>query len=167
MAIFEQQKKVVTSPGTQAQAVPEQSRSAYLNRLEQSKAAATEKISDLYTVLGKAYYESHADDHSTEFETQMAAIRELFAEIERFRREADEIAARRRCPACGAQLPEGSQFCNFCGVRLAEVPGSTGQPAPAPVQKACPKCKAAIGPNQLFCVSCGADLRNMATNGGV
>lgn len=41
------------------------------------------------------------------------------------------------CKHCGAQLPEGSQFCTTCGKSLSEAPaqqafGQAAQPAPAP-----------------------------------
>lgn len=178
MSIRDQLGKFVNTPGTQApsvsvaqapsapatQTVSAPNTPAHLDALEKSKAEATQRLSDLLTELGRAYYEDHAGSPQTEYEAQIAAIREAYAEIDRCQRQADEIASRKRCPSCGAQLPEGSLFCNMCGAKLPEAPGSTEPPAPE--QRLCPKCGTVLGPDDLFCVACGADLRNIAANGG-
>ena len=128
---------------------------SYMERLAQSKGEVQEKIDRLLLELGKAYFESHADDHHTELEEQLAVIRDAYGEIAQYQQETDEIAARQRCPACGTKLPEGSMFCNICGTKLAEAPDSTaGQN-----QRLCPKCKAVLNPDDIFCAVCGADLR--------
>lgn len=155
----------IKATGYGMQTAPKSNRPTYFDQLEDSKTEVTKKISGLFSELGKAYYEKHEDDHQTEYETQLTAIREAYAEIARFQQEEDEIAARKRCPACGAQLAEGSRFCNICGVKLPEAPSNTEQSAPD--QRLCPKCKAVIGPDDLFCVSCGADLRDTAANRGL
>lgn len=155
MSIFDQLGKIV--PSTSAPAASEQNRPAYLDRLMQSKAETTQRITNMFAELGKAYYESHADDHQTEYEKHLTTIRDAYAEIAQFEQQTDEIAARKRCPACGAQLAEGSRFCNFCGTKLPEIQPDTSTDAKA--QRLCPKCHAALGPNNIFCTSCGADLR--------
>lgn len=158
MSFLDQLGKIVTKPVLQA--APRQERSAYLDDLAQSKDEAAQEISTLFLELGKAYYESHADDHETEFETQLAAIRDGYAKIGQYEQEAEEIAARKRCPSCGAQLAEGSLFCNICGIRLEEVSDSTEQEEQN--LNLCPQCHAAIHPGDVFCTVCGADLRNDA-----
>ena len=171
MSIRDQLGKFVNTPGAQApsasaaQTASASNTPAHLDTLEKSRAEAAQRLSTLLTELGRAYYEDHAGGQQTEYEAQIAAIREAFVEVDRYQRQVDEIAARKRCPACGAQLPEGSLFCNMCGLRLLEAPGGTEQPKPE--QKVCPKCGTALGSDDLFCVSCGADLRDTATNGGV
>lgn len=159
MSIFDQIGKIVNNSGAQAE--PEQDRTAYLDQLEETKADAMDKIYCLFAELGKAYYEDHTDGQQAEYESQMAAIREASAEIARLDQEAEEAAARKRCPSCGAELAEGSRFCNICGIRLMEATDSTGQPEQE--RNLCPKCGAAIEADDLFCASCGADLRG---NGG-
>lgn len=134
---------------------PEQKQPAFLESLEQTKAAAEQRISDLFRELGQAYYEGHAEDHQTEYEKVMAALRDAYAEIARCQQQAGEIAARKRCSVCGAQLVDGSLFCNFCGVKLMDLPGSAG----AQGQRTCPRCQAALHPDDMFCTSCGMDLR--------
>lgn len=143
------------TPAPDTQAAPRNDPPSYMERLAQSKSEVQEKISGLLLELGKAYYERHADDHQTELEEQLAAIRVAYAEIAQYQQQADEVAARQRCPSCGTKLPEGSMFCNICGTKLAEAPGS----AAGQKQRLCPQCGAALAPDDIFCASCGADLR--------
>lgn len=155
MSLFDQIGKIASSPGAQKPSGPKAG--AYLTDLERSKDAASQQLSGLYQELGKAYYDSHADDPQTDYPTQLAAIRDAHAEIAKCQQQMEEIAARKRCPACGAQLVEGSVFCNICGTKLPDAPGSAEQGQQD--QKVCPQCQAAIGPDDVFCTACGADLR--------
>lgn len=156
MSLLDQLGKMVAKPGPQA--APQQGSPTYLDGLAQTKDEVSQEISAQFLALGRAYYESHADDLQTEFETQMAAIRSGYERIAKCEQEAEEIAARKRCPSCGAQLVDGSMFCNFCGVRLPEFAAVADQTA----QNVCPRCQAAIHPGDLFCVECGADLRGIS-----
>ena len=159
MSFLDQLGKIVTKPGPQT--ASRQENSAYLDNLTQSKDGVAQEISALFLELGKAYYESHADDHETEFETQLAAIRDGYAKIAQCEQEAEEIAAHKRCPSCGAQLAEGSLFCNICGTKLQDV--SDGAEQEEQNSNLCPQCHAAIHPGDVFCTVCGADLRNDAS----
>ena len=47
------------------------------------------------------------------------------------------------CPACKAQLPAGSKFCNHCGEKL---------------DTKCPACGSDITPGSAFCSECGQKL---------
>lgn len=160
MSLFDQLGRIVVNPGAQAAsgAAPQERYPAYLDRLNQSKAEVVQQLSELFAELGKAYFEGHADDHQTEYEAQMTVIRDAYADIARCDKQTEEIANRRRCPACGAELVEGSMFCNFCGTRLAQ-PQPAAETAPPQNQKICPKCNTLLQPDDIFCTSCGADLR--------
>lgn len=165
MSLFDQLGKIVPAPNASvptpgipaAQGNPSQENSAYLTALEQSKVAASQKLSELYLKLGKTYYESHADDHQTEYEESLTAIRDVHAEIAKCRQQVEEIENRRRCPTCGAELVEGSKFCNICGAKLSDPPGEAAGQGQEPIL--CPQCKAVLSPEDIFCTSCGADLR--------
>jgi|SoiMethySBSTD1v2_1073268.scaffolds.fasta_scaffold571712_1 ribosomal protein L40E len=50
---------------------------------------------------------------------------------------------------CGASLPEGSKFCDTCGVNVQEIVAKAAAAL-------CPRCGAGISPTAKFCRSCGA-----------
>lgn len=160
MSLFDQLGRIGVNPGAQTAsgAASQEQYPAYLDRLNQSKAEVVQQLSELFAELGKAYYEGHVDDHQTEYEAQMTVIRDAFADIARCDKQAEEIANRRRCPACGAELVEGSKFCNFCGTKLIQPQPAPENPPPQN-QKICPKCNTPLQPDDIFCTSCGADLR--------
>lgn len=47
------------------------------------------------------------------------------------------------CPACDADIPDRSKFCNACG---------------EPIPRACPSCGVSNGPRAKFCNECGSKL---------
>lgn len=79
------------------------------------------------------------------------AARERAEEEERARREAEEAA--HSCPNCGACNPEGTNFCQECGTRLAQPV----QQAPA-AKRFCPNCGTEVTAGQRFCSGCGTKI---------
>lgn len=125
---------------------------AYLANLDRSINEGYDKISTLFSELGTAYYERHKDDHHTEFEEQLEAIRAAYAEIEGYQKLADEVEERKRCSSCGAELMEGSFFCSICGTKVEEILDTRAG--------FCPKCGAKVEPDDIFCRECGINLQN-------
>ena len=63
------------------------------------------------------------------------------------------------CPKCNQPLPDDSEFCQYCGNKLAEARAAdNAAPASAPelVGKTCPFCKAPFmkGEAVVFCSHC-------------
>jgi RNA polymerase subunit RPABC4/transcription elongation factor Spt4 len=50
-------------------------------------------------------------------------------------------AALELCPQCGSDLPDGAEFCPFCGIRISP--------------ERCENCGAVIEPAWRFCAACG------------
>lgn len=157
MSLFNQFERIITSSSIPTTIMPEQP--TYLAGLDQSIEKIEKKVSTLFYKLGKSYYEQHAEDHQTEYEDQLSAIRNAHAEIDHYQKLADEVSARKRCSACGAELMEEAVFCSTCGARVPEAANSPEG------QKVCPKCHAAVDPEDAFCSLCGADLRKNEGSG--
>lgn len=155
MSLFNQLGKFVANPGFQTLSTSD--RPAYQSNLNQSIDDAWQKMSTLFYELGKSYYEQHMEDHQTEYEEQLSAIRDVHAELDQYQKLTDDVAARKRCPACGANLMEGAVFCSICGAKIPEVPIGMGE------QKLCPQCHAVVDSDDAFCSICGTDLRNKNT----
>ena len=65
-----------------------------------------------------------------------------------------------KCPQCGQLLPYDSEFCQYCGIKLAglSVPAGNATPSNAPelAGKTCPFCKSPLmeGEAVVFCSHC-------------
>lgn len=57
-----------------------------------------------------------------------------------------------KCTNCGADIPEGSQFCGQCGQKVAPIKQETAENAFAYL---CPICKTPNPNHVKYCVSCG------------
>lgn len=129
-----------------------------------------DKEKEIYARLGRAVYEADGAESHPEIKAQLEALlqsrkeveerlqaaklekeaRDKAAAEEKARREAEEQA--RSCPNCGSYNPEGTNFCQECGTRLA-------QPVQQEVaNKFCPNCGAAIAPGHRFCSGCGTKV---------
>ncbi len=133
--------------------------------LEAALAAVEEtkgKMEPYFTELGRALYPT----------AQLSAPPEARAPLEALAALEDELAARMdacdklrgyvTCPACGADVPYGSRFCNYCGIRLEqEKPAAPApQPEPEPVPEVpqvqhCIYCGKELEPGDKFCMFCG------------
>lgn len=131
----------------------------------------SKKEETIYARLGKQVYETGGGESYPEIkaeldllaanrqaaEGRLKAAREEKAARERAeaeaaaRRKAEEAA--RSCPNCGACNPEGTNFCQECGSRLAQPM----QQAPA-AKRFCPNCGTEIAAGQRFCSGCGAKI---------
>ena len=65
---------------------------------------------------------------------------------------AEPNAAPIKCPGCGVLDDGGSNYCRFCGQRLAE---GTETPAPKPPSVTCTRCGGAVPQPARFCPACG------------
>jgi len=58
-----------------------------------------------------------------------------------------------KCPRCGADVPEGNQFCGICGQPMLPTEAPPSFPAQPP--DTCGKCGANLEPGAEFCGTCG------------
>jgi len=157
MAIFEQIGKRLTDAG---QGATQQAKNfAEITRLNGVISDKEKRISQIYTEIGRSYYEEHKDDPQAEGLEHIAEINGLNAEILQCRESIKLIKGVTKCPNCGADVPLNAVFCNACGakiipaVRVEDV--SVSQP-----MLLCPECRKPVPTGDLFCSHCGAKIEN-------
>lgn len=69
------------------------------------------KLENLYTKLGKAYYEGRFEDPLPE----LLPLFDATTELKRSQEQTDEKAF---CPQCGNELKGQAIFCGKCGCRI-------------------------------------------------
>ncbi len=137
------------------QAAAEKARNfAEVNRLNGVISDHEKRISRLYFEIGQSYYERHKDDPEAEELERIAAITDTNEKIAVCREQIKTLKGVEKCPNCGADVQNGSQFCNNCGTRM---PPASMKTAPR-AGHTCPTCGAAVAEGTLFCNNCGTKL---------
>lgn len=144
MALFNNAGK---KPGTQKNAGNENARE--MERLNTLIANDRRTISTLCFEMGKAYYQAHCNDASTEFPDSFSQIRALLEEIEAAEASIKRLKGIMVCPDCGTDIPANSVYCPSCGAQVGRVPE-----APA----CCPACGKPVREGSSFCIYCGTKL---------
>ena len=152
MAFFEDLGKKLSDVG---QGVASQAKNlAELTKLNSAVNDKEKQITQLYTAMGKAYFEAHKADETPAYE-EIAAILTLQAEILACQEEIKQIKGIVKCPNCGADIPLDAAFCNGCG---AKAPERNPAPAPEAANRFCPNCGGALNKDAAFCKHCGTRL---------
>lgn len=137
------------------QAAAEKARNfAEVNRLNGVISDHEKRISRLYFEIGQSYYERHKDDPEAEELERIAAITDTNEKIAVCREQIKTLKGVEKCPNCGADVQNGSQFCNNCGTRMPPASMKTAPKAGL----TCPTCGAAVAEGNLFCNNCGTKL---------
>lgn len=153
MAFFEQIGKRLTDAG---QNVAQQTKDlADVTKLNNAISEREKKISQLFLLIGRSYYEGHKDDPAAEELDKITEIDSLYSEIFANRDKIKQIKGVTKCENCGADVPLNAAFCNACGtkvVRKETVSQNTGN------ERLCPACHAIVEEGNLFCNHCGAKI---------
>ena len=137
------------------QAAAEKARNfAEVNRLSGVISDHEKRISRLYFEIGQSYYERHKDDPEAEELERIAAITDTNEKIAVCRNQIKTLKGVEKCPNCGADVQNGSQFCNKCGTRM---PPASMKTAPK-TGLTCPTCGTELESNAAFCFNCGTKL---------
>ena len=129
--------------------------------LQKTNSDNKKKIEQLYTAIGKAYYEAHKNEADAAEAATMAEITALLAQIEENDEKIKQLKGVTKCESCGADVPADAAFCNNCGTKVVrETPAAAPvvEAAPAIEQRLCPTCGQPVGKDNLFCNNCGAKL---------
>lgn len=146
MAFFENLGQKISSAG---QNVAQQTKNlTEVTRLNSQISSLEKQITELYTAIGRACYETSKDAPSVAAE-EIGKVTVLLGQIAEAQERIKEIKGVGKCPQCGADVPQGAQFCSACGCKIE-------QPKPdKPAQPVCSSCGAALEPGSLFCTNCG------------
>ena len=137
------------------QAAAEKARNfAEVNRLSGVISDHEKRISRLYFEIGQSYYERHKDDPEAEELERIAEITDTNEKIAVCRNQIKTLKGVEKCPNCGADVQNGSQFCNNCGTR---IPPASMKTAPK-TGLTCPTCGTELESNAAFCFNCGTKL---------
>lgn len=163
MGFFEDLGKKVADAGQKT--VQKTKEMSDVTRLELLAKKEEGQLNQLYHQVGKLYAELHADDFEEAFAELMGQIKKSGQTIQDYRQQIEEIknsgdkkeeaVSGRRCPNCGAPVPEGRRFCTSCG---QPVPREEEKPAEEAAGKVCSNCGAVLADDALFCEKCGAKV---------
>lgn len=111
--------------------------------------------------LGKQYVEEFGDSPAESFVQYLEVLKASKEKISEYEQKLTDLKGITKCPTCGAEVPNGSLFCNACGTKVA-VPTST-----AAEGIHCSGCGAVISSGCKFCTTCGKPVEtvNMEKSG--
>jgi len=112
------------------------------------------QIANLYSQIGKLYYETTEANPDTPIGKLCLAITASTKRIAKHEEEIRQIKGTKRCPSCNADIPLASSFCGVCGTKI-EVDAEPQVTNNEIVQKFCKACGAEIATGTMFCTSCG------------
>ena len=112
--------------------------------------------------LGQMYYEDYKNSSSLEekYHDLVDLINKLDQNRKGYYKNKLRLQGQMMCESCGAVIPYGSVYCNFCGKKTDEKQVNTGtedmnagMAAAEPAR--CPQCNEVLEPGSIFCASCG------------
>ncbi len=122
---------------------------ADVSRLKDNITSCEKQIAELYSVVGKGYYDRHKNDPNAEDKENINAINSLFNQISDLKQKIREIEGITRCPKCGGDIPKNAVFCNNCGFKITKDVQDV---------KKCPNCGCNVPQGALFCNNCGSKI---------
>ena len=133
-----------------------------MDHIMASIAQVESEMQQRFFQLGQMYYEEHKNSNSPEekYHDLVELINKLDQNRQGFYKYKLRLQGQMLCESCGAVIPYGSLFCNFCGTKTDEGQPDTGMGAanaqPIAAEPArCPQCGEALEPDSVFCASCG------------
>ena len=135
---------------------------ADISKLNSAISEKETKVDNLYTQLGKVFYENYSEYYLSHPEQAgpevglLTEIRSILSAIADDRKAIDVIRGVTSCPNCGTSNARDAIFCSGCGVRIVRTEDAVSQPVAN--TSACPKCGAILEEGSIFCTACGTKL---------
>ncbi len=89
-----------------------------VNTVKANISEQKKMIRKSYERIGEAYYKEHVDMGEHAYEIEFEIIGEASAKLKELYEQLNTLRKVCVCPACGATLPDDSEFCNKCGIKL-------------------------------------------------
>lgn len=149
MAFFDELgKKISQTTQDVVQKTKDTTESMKLNNMISDEEKRIKKI---YTEIGQAYFELHAENCEDSFKGYIDGIKDAKSKIKDYSEQVKRLKGIKPCPNCGSDVAPNVPFCATCGFRII-VPNVN------PVVNAiphCTNCGAPINPGSAFCTNCG------------
>ncbi len=159
MAFFEKLGETLTNASNSV--VQKTQNFTEINNLNKEINSNQGVIQNMYQEIGRLYYEAHKEDAEAEFASQCHVISEAVSNISRLQDQIRVTKGIAVCPNCGAEVSNGSVFCQKCGTQI--VPPANQAPAQQeasaqPAVKICAKCLSQVPAEGAFCPVCGEKM---------
>ena len=119
-------------------------------RLNRTVSEDTKNIDAAYLQIGKQFVEEHKEDIPEKYEEPIRSITQLNHRLSLHYTQLQLLNGFITCPKCGNNAPDGSLFCNRCGIKLP--PLDTTQ------FLTCKNCGKTVWEEMGRCVFCGATI---------
>lgn len=113
-------------------------------------------IGELFFQIGQTYYSLHRENPEAALTDLVGQVNGTYDRIEQYQEQINLLNGGRKCPRCGAVVPDNGIFCTACGGRFQEQLQVNCQPEENPAEHFCPACGVRLGAGMAFCTNCGA-----------
>ena len=151
MGFFDDISKKLTAVGQEA--FNQASDLAGTARNKVKTADLERQLNNVFSELGKKYYETIKDNVPAEYAELVTRIKDLSVQVEQYRAEARRERGVTVCPKCGAEVPMGTSFCSACGATVPQ-PGTVATVV-------CPSCGTSLAAGTAFCTACGTNVQQV------
>ncbi len=128
-----------------------------MDHLKENLANAEREIQQKIAQLGQLFYQDHKDDPSVEpaYLALIDQIKKTEENKKNFYQNMLRLEGKMMCLDCGAIIPYGSIYCNFCGKRLSAPVEAPKMPVAEAGVKICSNCGQTLENGESFCTNCG------------
>ncbi len=183
MDLFDRVGKTVSDVGQRTR------EGADIVRLNNKISENEKQMDQVYTRIGKLYFDLHGEDPEEAFVPDLTAVLELKAQNDEFNDQIQNLKGFVKCPTCGeyvantekicphcggiimtedfmycpschATVEKENAFCPYCGTRLHEDEPKEPEPVEQPTKIIC-RCGAELDTSIAFCPHCGTRVADL------
>lgn len=152
MSIFDDFGKKVKDAGHKS--VQKTREISEISQINTMISQAENNINRTYFDIGKAYVSLHREDSEEALASMVLSVIKLENEIEKFKKQIQQIRGIQVCSQCGAELLRGSAFCSSCGAPVPKIEKHTVNEDLVE----CTSCGAMVKKGMRFCTACGSPM---------